>query len=240
MNRLSHRVIYLPEREFFMDPLIDNGEIKQIIIITGGRSDPEVSPVEAAGKAYAEGITVSAVGIFDTEAGNEKYIDEVREIAKAGGGLWDYSDMEDMGRTVKDITYNTSIKTIEQLVSRQFKAIIGEDISDLEPGSRMKIMDFIERYGGNINLKCIVVIDIGRSMKSSLAVVKRSITGMFESLRGRNGSSSIAVIVYPDDICEFTSDISILKQKLELIRCGGDFYAGAAILKACELMKRDI
>lgn len=228
-----------------MDAWIDSGEIKEIIIITEGKSDSGISPVEAARKAYKEGIAVSAVGIFSPEGGSEKDMEAVKEIAEAGGGLWYYSDMEDLGSTIREITHNTALKTIEQIVGRQLKAIIGEEIPDLEPQSKKKIMDFIEKYGGNINLKCVVVFDTEKSIKGSLSIAKRSVTGLLESLQKRKGSSSIAVIACSREyagmyniICDFTCDISLLNQKLELIRCSGDGQAGAAILKACQLMNQ--
>lgn len=228
-----------------MDALIDSGEVKQIIIITEGKPGSGISPVEAARKAYNEGIVVSAVGIVNTEGGSEKDMEAVKNIAEAGGGLWYYSDMKGLKCTIREITHGTALKTIEQIVSRQLKTIIGGEISALEPQSRKRIMDFIEKYGGSINLKCVVVIDTGKSIRGSLSYVKRSIAGLLESLKKRKGRSSIAVIVSSCEpagmhniICDFTDDTKLLNQKLEIIRFKEGGQAGASILAACELMNQ--
>ena len=227
-----------------MATLIESGEIKQIIVVTDGRSNTGISPVEAAKKAYDAGVTVSTIGVINLRSsGDEKDIEEVEEIAKAGGGLCEYSHIEDLGRTIQNLTHRTAQRTIEQIVSRQLKVIMGEEIENLEPRSRLKIVDFIEKYGENINLKCVVVLDTSGSMRDKLPAAKKSVVELLESLQGRKGSSSIAVITYPGEdagmcsvICSFTSEISILKQKLELISSGGGTPTGPAILKACELM----
>lgn len=227
-----------------MKALADSGEIKQIIVVTDGRSNIGCSPVEAAGKAFTLGITVSTIGIINyRDSHDEKDIEEVEEIAKAGGGLCEYSHVENLARTMQDLTHKTAQRTIEQIVSRQLKSIIGENIEDMEPRSRMKLVDFIEKYGDNINLKCIILLDTSGSMKNKLDIAARSVTELLENLKDRPGNSSIAVIAYPGAeaghcsvICGFTSDTAVLRQKLSAIRTGGGTPTGPAILMACEQM----
>lgn len=229
-----------------MSTLIDSGEIKLIIVVTDGKSNTGINPVEAAKIAYDSGITVSAIGIINfRNSSDEKDIEEVEGIAKAGGGLCEYSHIEELTRTIQNITYKTAQRTIEQIVNRQLKIITGEEIEKLEPKSRMKIVDFIEKYGDRINLKCVVVLDTSGSMRDKLAMAKRSVLELLDNLQGRKGSSSIAVITFPGEgpgmcstICGFTNEISILRQKLESISCGGGTPTGPAILKACELMNQ--
>lgn len=227
-----------------MTKMIDSGEIKQIIAVTDGRSNMGISPVEAAKKAYDAGITVSTIGVIcPGKSSDERDIEEVEEIAKAGGGLCEYSHIENLGRTMQNLTHRTAQRTIEQIVSRQLKVIMGEEIENLEPKSRLKLVDFIERYGENINLKCVIVLDTSGSMRDRLAIAKRSIIELLESLHGRKGTGSVAVIAYPGEedcmcsvICSFTGELSILRQKLELLNAGGGTPTGPAILKACELL----
>lgn len=226
-----------------MAMLIDNGEINQIIVVAGGRSGLGISPIEAARKAYDEGITVSTIGIINLSGSDEKAVEEVEEIAKAGGGLWEYSSIEYLDRTIQKLTRKTARRTIEQIVDRQLKAIIGEEIEDLEPKSRIKLVDFIQRYEENINLKCIILLDTRESMRGKVAILKKSVIKLLENLHKRKGNSSIAVLTYPGEnidmcsiICEFTSDISILNQKLEIICSGRDTPIGPAILKSSEFM----
>lgn len=227
-----------------MNTLAESGEIKQIIVVTDGRSNMGVSPVLAAGRAYDSGITVSTIGIINhRNSSDEKDIEEVEEIARAGGGLCEYSRIENLGRTMQDLTHKTAQKTIEQIVSRQLKSIIGEEIEAMEPRSRLKIVEFIEKYGDNINLKCIVLLDTSGSMRDKLDTARKSVVELLESLQERQGNSSIAVITYPGEeagmcgvICGFTNEKGILKQKLEAIRAGGGTPTGPAILMAREQM----
>lgn len=226
--------------------LIESGEINQIIVVTGGKSNLGISPIEAAKKAYGAGVIVSTIGIINLRGSRDKKdIEEAEEIAKAGGGLYEYSHIEELGRTIQNLTHKTARKTIEQMVSRQLKTVIGEEIKSMEPKSRLRIIDFIEKYGENINLKCVVVLDTSGSMRDKLAALKKSLVDLLENLRGRKGNSCIAVVAYPGKdsgmcsvMCRFTSEISILRQKLELISSGEGTPIGPAILEACELMQR--
>ncbi len=222
----------------------NNGEIKQIIVITDGKSNIGVNPVEAAAKAFKTGIVVSSIAIIDKDnMGDEKDIEEVEGIAKAGGGLCEYTHLENLGATMQLMTQKTAQKTIEQIVSRQLKSIVGVDMNNLEPQSRFKIVDFIEKYGDSINLKCIIALDTSGSMKYKLNTAKNSLYDLLANLQCRKGQSSIAVISYPGNknelcstICSFTDNIDILKSKVEDIKSGGGTPTGPAIEMACELM----
>lgn len=227
-----------------MSRLIESGEIKQIIVVGGSSSNTGVSPAEAAGRAFAAGITVSAVGVIDNIGGSDgKDLEELKEITKAGGGYWQYSTIEELCSAIRLIAEKTARGTIERMVERQLKTVIGEDIRNLGAGSRRKIVDFIEKYGKNVNIKCIIVLDTGGNMGDNLHIVKKSVAALLESLQHRNGSVSIAVITYPADnsnmcsvACGFTSEASILEEKLERAAAGSGTPTGPAIMKACMLM----
>lgn len=228
-----------------MNMLAESGEIKQIIVVTDGRSNMGISPVAAAARAHESGITVSTIGIINHSSSDEKDIEEVEEIAKAGGGLCEYSHIENLGRTIQDLTRKTAQKTIEQIVSRQLRSIIGAEIEAMEPGSRLKIVEFIERYGDNINLKCIILLDASGSMRDKLNTARKSIVELLENLRERKGNSNIAVITYSGEdagmcsvICDFTNDAEMLRQRLEEVRAGGGTPTGPAILMAREQLFR--
>lgn len=221
-----------------------SGEIQQIIVITDGKSNMGISPIDAARKANRMGMVVSVIAIIDRDGSEgEKDIEEVEGIAKAGGGLCDYTHIENLGMTMHVMTQKTAQKTIEQIVSRQLKSIIGVDMNSLEPKSRFKIVDFIEKYGESINLKCVIVLDTSGSMKNKLATAKKSLLELLDSLKCRKGNSSIAVVTYPGEkdffcsaCCNFTGDHELLKNRLDSIRTGGGTPTGPAIEKACELM----
>ncbi|MDF2592510.1 MAG: hypothetical protein K0S75_1976 [Clostridia bacterium] len=220
------------------------GEIRQIIIITDGKSNIGISPIEAARQANKFGIVVSTIGIIGQDGdGNESDIEEVEGIAKAGGGLCEYTHLENLGMTVQVMTQKTAQKTIEQIVTRQLKSIIGVDINNLEPKSRFKIVDFIENFGDSINLKCAVILDTSGSMGSKLDTAKSSLIELLQSLNSRRGEGKIAVIKYPgynDEaasvVCNFTDSKELLQNRLSSMRAGGGTPTGPAIEKACQLI----
>lgn len=220
------------------------GEIRQVIVITDGKSNIGVNPIEAARKANRAGIVVSTVGIINHDGeDDEKDIEELEGIAKAGGGLCEYTHIENLGMTVQVMTQKTAQKTIEQIVSRQLKSIVGVDMNNLEPKSRFKIVDFIENFGDSINLRCAIVLDTSGSMKNKLETAKKSLVELLRNLKSRRGQSKIAIIKYPglggDDasiICSFTDSEEFLQDRLKLLRAGGGTPTGPAIDKACELI----
>lgn len=220
------------------------GEIRQIIIITDGKSNIGVSPIEAAKQANKLGIVVSAIGIIGKDGdGDERDIEELEGIAKSGGGLCEYTHLEDLGLTVQVMTQKTAQKTIEQIVTRQLKSIIGVDINNLEPKSRFKIVDFIENFGDRINLKCVVILDTSGSMGSKLDIAKSSLIELLQSLSSRRGEGKIAVIKYPgykeetaSIVCSFTDSTELLQSRLSTMKAGGGTPTGPAIEKACQLI----
>lgn len=220
------------------------GEIRQIIIITDGKSNIGISPIEAARQANKAGIVVSTIGIINQDSDDEERdIEELEGIAKAGGGLCEYTHLENLGMTVQVMTQKTAQRTIEQIVSRQLKSIAGVDINNLEPKSRFKIVDFIENFGDSINLRCAVVLDTSGSMKNKLETAKKSMTELLRSLKSRRGHSKIALIKYSgldndyaSIICSFTDSEEFLKDRLNLLKAGGGTPTGPAIERACQLI----
>lgn len=224
----------------------ETGEIRQIIVITDGKSNTGASPVEAAEKANRTGLVVSTIGIVD-KSGDEKDVEEVERIAAAGGGLCEYAFIEDLGRTVQLLTQKTAQRTIEQIISRQLKNIVGTDIGSLEPQYRFKIVNFIEKYGDMVNLKCVIVLDTSGSMKNKLETAKKSLVDLLESLKERKGDSRIAVISFPGGghegcrvLCGFTDRPETLREKLSGLRSGGGTPTGPAIMRACGLLNGDL
>lgn len=220
------------------------GEIRQIIVITDGKSNVGISPIEAARQAGKLGIVVSTIGIISQNSqDDEKDIEELEGIAKAGKGLCEYTHLQDLSQTVQVMTQKTAQKTIEQIVSKQLKSIIGVDINNLEPMSRFKIVDFIENFGDSINLKCVIVLDTSGSMNSKLDTAKRSLIELLQSLHSRRGESKIAVVKYPGYreeeaslVCSFTDSAELLQNRLNTMHAGGGTPTGPAIEMACRLI----
>lgn len=221
----------------------DSGIIRQMIIITDGRSNIGINPVEAAAKAKAAGITVSAIGIIDNEGKGEEDVMEVEAISKAGGGLADYCYLQDLGMTLQAMTQKTVNHTLECIVSKQLKNIIGEDITNIEPQSRMKIVEFVENYGDRVDLLYAIVLDTSKSMTNKLETAKKCILDLMEALKNRKGVSRLALISYPGDngnsiniACDFTTDIGVLREGLKLLKARGGTPTGPAIEAAMNLI----
>lgn len=219
------------------------GVIRQMVIITDGRSNIGINPAEAAAKANAMGITVSAIGIISGEGRDEGDVMEIEAISKAGGGLCDYCYLEDLGIILQDMTQKTVNHTLECIVSKQLKSIIGQNITNIEPKARMKIVEFIESYGNRVDLQYAIVIDTSKSMMSKLELAKKCIADLMETLKTRKGVSKVALISYPGDsgnaanvACEFTSELSVLKEGLKALKARGDTPTGPAIEMAAELI----
>lgn len=225
----------------------NTGEIRQIIVITDGKSNIGISPIDAARQANKLGIVVSTIGIINqNHDSDERDIEELEGIAKAGGGLCDYTHLENLSMTVQVMTQKTAQKTIEQIVSRQLKSIIGVDMNNLEPKSRFKIVDFIENFGDGINLKCVIVLDTSGSMGNKLDTAKRSLVELLQNLQSRKGQSQIAIVKYPGQreeaasvVCSFTDSTEQLQSKLNTITAGGGTPTGPAIDRACMLILDD-
>lgn len=220
------------------------GEIRQVIIITDGKSNIGISPIEAAKQANKLGIVVSTIGIINPNGdSDERDIEELEGIAKAGKGLCEYTHLEDLGRTVQVMTQKTAQRTIEQIVSNQLKSIIGVDMNNLEPKSRFKIVDFIENFGDSINLKCVIVLDTSGSMNNKLDTAKRSLIELLQNLNSRRGVSKMSVVKYPgykeeaaSIVCSFTDSTELLQSKLNTIHAGGGTPTGPALEMACQLL----
>ena len=222
-----------------------DGEIRQIIVLSDGRSNIGMSPIAAAANASKAGIVVSTIGIMESGCSREEEVEELEGIAKAGGGLCEYTYINDLGRTMQLMTQKTAQKTIEQIVSKQLKNIIGVDVNELEPKSRFKIIEFIEKYGENINLKCVVLLDSSGSMEKRMESAKKSLKDLLINLNQRKGTSSIAVIAYPGEgnsvysiMSDFTDNPDTLEQRIKDIRGQGGTPTGPAIEAACTLLQQ--
>jgi len=212
--------------------------------VAGRKADAGISPAAAAARALEAGIAVSVVALAGHEGNyNKDIIEEMERTAAAGGGLFCRSNAGQLARDLQLMAVQTARRVVEQMVNRQLRSIMGEDVEKLEPRSKLKISDFIGKYGGNINIKCIIVLDTGSIIGDKPEIVLHSVTKLMESLRDRRGSSELAVIAYPADhgdkcnvICDFTGDIGILNKRLKSIPRGNGAPMGAAIMKACMLM----
>ncbi|SHJ89102.1 VWA domain-containing protein [Paramaledivibacter caminithermalis] len=220
------------------------GEIKinQIIIVTDGRSNVGGDPIIAAGEAAKKNIFVSAIGIIDNTDDSESPIEEVQNIANKGGGEWELTYIENLSTTLHMLTQRTVNKTINTVVNKQLKEIIGAELDEIKPESRNKFIKYIENLSDEIHLKCCVLMDCSGSMKIKINKARESIIDLMNSLKARKGKSEVAVIAFPGlnremihVVNDFSNDIELIKNKINNMGVGGTTPTAPAIYKAIEL-----
>ncbi len=221
-------------------------QIKQMIVITDGKSNVGGNPVTAASEAAGEGIVVNAIGIVNHQRDEDDSLYEVEQIARAGGGIWQYSTIKDLGKTMCAVTQKTVNQSIHAIVGEQLREIIGGDIEDIPPESRGAVIDYMEKLEEEAHVLCCIVIDCSGSMKSKMHTARQSILDLMRSLQARKGKSQVAVIAYPGEngnptrrISGFTENISELKEKIFELKAGGTTPTAAAICEGIRLMQNN-
>ncbi len=224
-------------------------EIKQIIVVTDGKSNIGGNPVEAAVCAAREGITVNVIGIMAPQEMDDRFLQEVEEIAQAGKGVSEITMIQDLGHTMHMVTQKSMNKTIETIVGKQLKEILGSELEEIPPRSRNKIIEYMDQLGESVGLKCCIVMDCSGSMGQKIGTARQSIIELMNSLKGRGGKSEIAVIAYPGEngehckiIHPFTADLDQIKRSVLSLKAGGTTPTAPAIEKALELIQgeRDV
>ncbi|WP_425447830.1 vWA domain-containing protein [Dethiothermospora halolimnae] len=208
-------------------------KFNQIILATDGRSNTGINPIEVAKKGRRKGITISTIGIIDSKG---KSLKEVENIATAGGGICEITNIQNFSKTMEMVTQKSVYKTIEQAVNKELKEILGTDIEGTHPDNRKKIIDIIDKFGEEMHIRCCILIDCSGSMASKINIAKNSILNLLRVLQKRKGKTEISVVGYPgiDEqfyrvLCNFTNNIIDLEKGLQKVKCGGITPTGPAI-----------
>lgn len=219
--------------------------MKEIIVITDGKSNIGGDPIGASGIVHRKGIIVNAIGITGGGEDEEPYL-ELEGIAKAGGGICDIVPISRLGYSMQTVTRKSVQMTIEEAVGRQLRKITGYSLDDIEPDSRTRILEYIQRVGDEIDLKCVILLDCSGSMKNKIKTAIGSIQELLLSLRARRGRSSIGIVAFPGArgkesrvICGFTDDFGQLTTGLERIRVGGATPTYAGIIRAAAMFDEE-
>ncbi|ABW17991.1 vWA domain-containing protein [Alkaliphilus oremlandii] len=219
--------------------------IKQMILVTDGQSNVGGSPIIAAEKAYRNGIIVNTIGIVDGKESNEDALNEIVEIAKAGGGTYEYSYINELFQTMQSLTYQTVNKTLQEVVSKQLKEMIGQEIHSMEPASRSKILNYIDDFSEDVGVQCCILLDSSGSMANKIHLARHSILDLIHSFKGRRGKVEIAVIAFPGEnmeICkvlhDFNEDSARLERGLYNISPKGGTPTASAIEEGIKLIHK--
>lgn len=220
--------------------------LKQIIVVTDGHSNRGVNPVQVASEASSQAITVNAIGLLHKGILGEKGKKEIQDIAQAGEGVWDIVEVEELAQSMQLISRQSSVQTMEKLVSKQLKKVMNIDsINSLPPQKRGKILQLIEEMGENAFLQCIILLDCSGSMSSKLEIAKDSIVDLLLSLQARKGSGEVGLISFPGNgneysriVSPFTQNVDKLEQALNLLQVSGGTPTGPALLDAIALFSQ--
>lgn len=216
-------------------------ELKEIIVVTDGRSNIGGNPIDAARIAHREGIIVNTIGIVGEEGEESPFI-ELDGIARAGGGICDIVPLYKLGYSMQMVTRKSIQMSIERAVSSQLKEIVGYSLQEMEPQSRSKIIEYIKKVGEEVSLKCAILLDCSGSMSNKLDAAVDSIQELIISFKSRKGKSSLAVLAFPGDrgeeckvISGFTTDYSRAMDSLRYLKAKGGTPTYGGIIKAISL-----
>lgn len=174
--------------------------IRQIILVTDGESNVGGNPIEAARRANERNITLNTIGILSQSHHQEKHFSEIIDIAKAGGGKYELSYIDDLAKTIQSLSYKTISTTLQEVVGKQLQAMLGKDIEGLPPEARSSILDYIDAYSDDISVCCCILLDCSGSMTSKIQSARHSIIDFLHSIKGRKGSFKVGLIGFSSEV----------------------------------------
>lgn len=213
--------------------------LKLITLITDGKSNVGGNPVDAAADARKMGIIVNSIGIMDKDDVGAR---EVIEIAKAGGGLYELTRVEELSETVQALTQKTVQMTIEEIVNSHIKGIIGKELKDIKPEVRSQISSYIESLADETSVEMAILMDTSGSMLYKINAAKASAVDLLKTLSGRKGRFSVALVQFPGIdgmvkvLCDFTEDPQELEHIVTSIGTGGITPTAIAIREAISML----
>lgn len=218
--------------------------LRQILVVTDGCSNSGISPVAAASLAREQGITVNVIGVIEKSEIGEKGETEIREIAEAGGGLFDIVYPQQLAQTVQMLTRKAMTRTIHQVVNKELQEILGDSaIEGLAPEKRVQVAGMVDELGEKSSLNVVMLVDTSGSMKPKLSAVQQAIHDFSISLRSRSGPSRMAVCSFPgkqnflDVRVPWTDKVEQAHQLSADLNMSGITPTGPAIVEAITLFE---
>lgn len=220
--------------------------MKQIIVVTDGCSNQGMSPVSAAAQAKVAGITVNVIGVVDRNEIGEQGTEEIKAIAKAGGGLHRVVQTGQLARTMQMMTRHTVAATIQGVVNQELKAIFQDEeagIDSLEPHKRAQVVQSVEEWAETAPIRVALLIDTSASMRTKMDAVREAAADLLLSLRARAGKSELSVLHFPGNNrsaeldTPWTADLANLDNILYKLNVKGTTPTGPALLQAVRYIK---
>lgn len=216
------------------------GTLKQILLITDGCSNTGEDPKATAALAYQQGITINVIGIMEDGKGNPESLQEVEEIALAGGGMSRIVYQESLARTVQMVTRQAMTQTIQGFINKELEQILGkgQTVEDLAPDKRGEVMEVVEEMGETCGLEILVLVDTSASMNDKLETVKDSLIDLSLSLGSRIGENRFSIYQFPGEIVEvekifdWSPKLGAIAEIFPKLKTGGITPTGPAIREA--------
>ncbi len=217
-----------------------NPKLKQILLITDGRSNKGIDPVIAAARAYENDITVNVIGVADRQI-HPSARREIEGIAEAGGGMYDIVTPAKLSKTIQTVTYQAMTRTIHQVIHDELRQLIGTgSLSEVPPKTRMQIIEKAEQISEMSHLQILLLMDTSASMKTKMTALEQAIHDFDVSLRSRSGGSRVMVASFPgkltylDVIMTWTTDLSLISTLSRHISMSGTTPTGPALEEALQ------
>lgn len=217
---------------------MSKGTLRQILLITDGCSNSGENPVDSASFAFKNGLTVNVIGILDDDLDEtDSGLEEIEEIALAGGGISQIVYKENLSQTVQAVTRQAMTQTLQGFVNKELANIFGEtrSLEEIEPEKRGEVMEVVEELGETSDLEVLILVDMSASMRDKLLTVKEALIDLSINLHARIGKNNFAIYQFPgkrqtikaiQDWSEELSSISVIFPKLT---SGGLTPTGPAI-----------
>jgi len=205
---------------------MNQGTLKQILLITDGCSNSGMNPVQAAKQAFQNGVIVNVIGVLEKHQSElDPSFQEVEKIAQAGGGIHQVVYKEDLSQTVQAVTMQAMSQTLQGVVHQELKHIFGENhtLDDLEPAKRGEVMEVVDDLGESCQLDVFILVDTSASMRDKLPTVKEALLDLSVNLDARNGVNHLAIYQFPHhketigiihDWTETLTEMSVIFPKL--------------------------
>ena len=219
-----------------------NLTMKQILLITDGCSNRGSDPIAAARIARSLGIAVNVIGIVDGGDLNSAGRQEVTEIAEAGGGMSRIVEARQLAMTMQMMTKHTVQMTIQQVVNKELRQLIGTDAEGLPPEKRSDVAEMVDRLGDEAKMQLVLAIDTSASMHDKLATVREAVRDLQIGLDVRKGDHQVAILTFPGPGKEDVAVVSDFSQQADLsklmnsLRANGGTPTGPALEKATRLL----
>ena len=225
---------------------MQSSTLRQILLITDGCSNKGTDPAAMAALAREQGITVNVIGVMENDTIDESGMREIEAIAAAGGGVSQIVYSQALSQTVQMVTRKAMTPTIQGVVNKELKQILGRNssIEELPPDKRGEIVEVVDELSEISELEVLVLVDTSASMKHKLPTVKESLIDLSISLNARIGNNRFSVFIFPgkkndvEKLLDWTPKLDSLSKIFSKLTPGGITPTGPALSEALRYFEK--